>query len=391
MINLSDTTPVATSGRTNVTWAKDASGNVSASTPDPPVTSVAGKTGAVTLTESDIASLTSDLSAKAPTSRTITTTAPLTGGGDLSADRTLAISNFGGDSGSGGTKGAVPAPGSGDGTASFLKADGTWAVPGGGTTTGTVTSVGLTVPSWLTVGGGPVTTDGTLAVTGTTGQAANSFLATPDGSTGAVGLRTIAAADVPVFVASGASHAPGAVPDPGASAGSTHFLREDGTWAAPAGAFTSPLSTKGDVHVYSTTDARLAVGTDGQYLAADSAQATGLKWNTRSVKPQFSIGSGATGTAVGGYAVAPLAGAITTGRIVITASDASVDLTFDIKQNGTTIFSTPPTITHGASVHSVTDLTSALASNPTTVAAGDYFELDITSGSSSWIFFVGMA
>lgn len=42
---------------------------------------------------------------------------------------------------------------------------------------------------------------------------------------------TIQATDVPVFVASGASHAPGAVPDPGASAGTTHFLREDATWA----------------------------------------------------------------------------------------------------------------------------------------------------------------
>ena len=36
------------------------------------------------------------------------------------------------------------------------------------------------------------------------------------------------------FKASGASHAPGAVPDPGASAGTTRFLREDGTWATPA-------------------------------------------------------------------------------------------------------------------------------------------------------------
>lgn len=35
----------------------------------------------------------------------------------------------------------------------------------------------------------------------------------------------------PTFVASGASHAVGYVPDPGASAGTTHFLREDATWA----------------------------------------------------------------------------------------------------------------------------------------------------------------
>lgn len=41
--------------------------------------------------------------------------------------------------------------------------------------------------------------------------------------------------DTTVFVASGASHAIGLVPDPGASSGSTKFLREDATWAVPAG------------------------------------------------------------------------------------------------------------------------------------------------------------
>ena len=37
------------------------------------------------------------------------------------------------------------------------------------------------------------------------------------------------------MVASGASHAPGFVPDPPASSGTTKFLREDATWAVPAG------------------------------------------------------------------------------------------------------------------------------------------------------------
>ena len=42
--------------------------------------------------ESDVTSLVSDLAAKVPTSRLINTTAPVTGGGDLSADRTIAVS-----------------------------------------------------------------------------------------------------------------------------------------------------------------------------------------------------------------------------------------------------------------------------------------------------------
>lgn len=42
-------------------------------------------------------------------------------------------------------------------------------------------------------------------------------------------------ANVKIMVASGASHAPGLAPDPGASSGTSKFLREDATWATPSG------------------------------------------------------------------------------------------------------------------------------------------------------------
>nr|QNL31581.1 MAG: hypothetical protein [Bacteriophage sp.] len=42
--------------------------------------------------------------------------------------------------------------------------------------------------------------------------------------------------------------------------------------------FTSPLTTKGDIHTYSTTDARLPIGANGTFLVADSATTTGLRW-----------------------------------------------------------------------------------------------------------------
>lgn len=44
---------------------------------------------------------------------------------------------------------------------------------------------------------------------------------------------------------------------------------------------TPPLTTKGDIHGFSTTDARLAVGADGKILAADSAQTLGVGYSTR--------------------------------------------------------------------------------------------------------------
>jgi hypothetical protein len=61
----------------------------------------------------------------AATSTAINTTAPLTGGGDLSANRTLAVNTFGSAQ-----AGVVPL--SGGGTVNFLRADGTWTTPAGG-------------------------------------------------------------------------------------------------------------------------------------------------------------------------------------------------------------------------------------------------------------------
>ena len=69
-----------------------------------------------------------------------------------------------------------------------------------GVGSGSLTSVGLSVPSWLTVSNSPLTANGTLNVTATTGETANQFLATPSGTAGGVGLRAITTTDLPSAV-----------------------------------------------------------------------------------------------------------------------------------------------------------------------------------------------
>ncbi|HEU0156170.1 MAG TPA: hypothetical protein VFQ82_08870 [Stellaceae bacterium] len=67
---------------------------------------------------------------------------------------------------------------------------------GGAAGSGTVTSVGLTAPSWLTVTGSPVTAAGALAI-GSAMQPANLFLASPNGSSGVMAPRAITGSDLP--------------------------------------------------------------------------------------------------------------------------------------------------------------------------------------------------
>lgn len=77
-----------------------------------------------------------------------------------------------------------------------LKYDGTHWI-NGSVTTGTVTSVGLSMPTGFTVSNTPVTSTGTLAVSFGGTVNANRVLASPNGSNGAPSWRALVAADIP--------------------------------------------------------------------------------------------------------------------------------------------------------------------------------------------------
>ena len=60
-------------------------------------------------------------------------------------------------------------------------------------------------------------------------------------------------------------------------------------WVNVDSGSTSPLTTKGDLYTYSTADTRLAVGTNGHVLTADSTTSTGLKWAAASTGGGFTL------------------------------------------------------------------------------------------------------
>ncbi|AAQ63342.1 tail fiber protein [Burkholderia phage BcepNazgul] len=74
------------------------------------------------------------------------------------------------------------------------------------------------------------------------------------------------------MVGSGASHAAGLVPDPGATAGTTKYLREDGTWVVPPAG--------GSTTLVGLTDVAVASQSDKQVIAWNAASA---KWTNQTV------------------------------------------------------------------------------------------------------------
>jgi len=85
-------------------------------------------------------------------------------------------------------------------TSNGASADPTWQTVTAGT--GTVTTVSIaSQPAWLNTTIATATTTPALTIAAATGQTANSFLATPNGSTGALSVRPLVSADFPSSLA----------------------------------------------------------------------------------------------------------------------------------------------------------------------------------------------
>ena len=213
--------------------------------------SVFGRTGAVTAQSGDY---TAAQVGAVPTTTQVIAGTGLTGGGPLSGSVTLNSVALAA-SGPTHSAGFAPDPGSSAGTTRFLREDASWQVPPTG-------SGGMADPT---------TTKGDLIVRGTSapptrlGVGSNNQVLVADNTVASVGIKWAA---TPVMVASGASHASGAAPDPGATAGTTHYLREDASWQIPP--YPATMVASGASHAPGLTPDTPSTAGSTKYLREDA-------------------------------------------------------------------------------------------------------------------------
>jgi hypothetical protein len=160
---------------------------------------------------------------------------------------------------------------------------------------------------------------GTLNATTITGGVSGSAITT----------GTVSAARLPLFGPSGTTHAPGIVPDPGATAGNTHYLREDGTWSVPAGGGGGGSGTvtsfaAGTWPAWLTPTVTNATTTPTLAVAASSIPNTALANSATTVNGQSCVLGSSCTISVGSSAFSSLTGGTNTAAAMVVGSGASL-------------------------------------------------------------------
>jgi hypothetical protein len=184
----------------------------------------------------------------------------------------------------GGTTGQVLAKASND------DYDTEW-VTGGGGGSGTVTSIATTAP----ITGGTITTTGTIGISQAT-TSTDGYLSSTDWNIfNGKGSGTVTSVATTGLISGGTITSTGTITTSmatgklvGRSSAGTGVMEEIilGTGLSFSGttlnvSSVSPLTTKGDLYTFNSTNTRLPVGLDTQMLVADSSTATGLKWTAQ--------------------------------------------------------------------------------------------------------------
>lgn len=148
-------------------------------------------------------------------------------------------------------------------------------------------------------------------------------------------------------------------------------------WLQGGGAGTvSPLTTKGDIWGYDTTDNRIPVGTDNQFLTAQSAATLGVQWNTFPRQHTYAYAASVAADA-GIYDVVDIT---LTGPLTLTFTNG-VDgkaIMVRLRQDGTG----GRLVTFGTGLRLSTDITSFTAS--TTASKLDWLLFRYTSADSKY-------
>ena len=268
------------------------------------------------------------------------------------AQVTAALDAVVGDSGSGGTKGLVPAPGAGDTAAGkFLKANGLWDIPSGS-------------GSGDVVGPASVTDSNLAAFDGTTGKLikqvtnatafANIKQAASDTATGVVELATDAETET------GTDTARAVTP---ANVTASYIKK-------------SLVPTRGDIITRgASAPQRLALGASGRVLKSDG---TDVVWAGQSEIIIIAVGDETTALTTGMAKVTfrmPFAMTLTSVRGSLTTVSSSGIPTINIKESGSTIFSTKLTI--DASEKTSTTAATAAVLSDTALADDAEITIDI--------------